>query len=87
MKRIVLFFMLGWLITGTQAQDQAVLRKKQFNLAEGVAINGYDPVAYFTPGKAVKGSKENAVAYEGVIYYFSTAANKEEFKKNPAKTT
>ena len=85
MKRIVLFFILGWLVTGTQAQEQAALRKKQFNLAEGVAISGYDPVAYFSPGKAVKGSKENAVAYEGVTYYFSTAANKEEFKKNPAK--
>jgi len=30
-------------------------RKKQFNLEDGVAIKGYDPVAYFTMSKAEKG--------------------------------
>ena len=85
MKRIVLFFMLTALGAGIQAQDQGPLRKKQFNLNDGLAISGYDPVAYFIQNKAVKGSRENAVAYEGVTYYFSSAANKEEFKKNPAK--
>src|SRR4051812_40820817 len=66
------------------AQD-AASRTKQYNLDEGLAIQGYDPVAYFTEGKAVKGSKSNAVFHEGVTYYFSSAANKEAFKKNPAK--
>jgi len=70
MKRIVLFFALGLLATGIHAQDQAELRKKQFNLTDGIAIKGYDPVAYFTLTKPVKGNKENAVAYEGVTYYF-----------------
>jgi len=85
MKRMVLFFMLGLLVTGIHAQDQSGLRKKQFNLNDGVAISGYDPVAYFTSNKAVKGSKENAFAYNGVTYYFSSAANKEAFKNDPAK--
>ena len=85
MKRSALFFLFALLINSTYAQDQSGLRKKQFNLSDGVAINGYDPVAYFTSNKAVKGSKENALVQEGVTYYFSSAANKEEFKKNPAK--
>jgi YHS domain-containing protein len=85
MKRNVLFFMLGLLVTGIHAQDQSGLRKKQFNLNDGVAISGYDPVAYFASNKAIKGSKENAVVYNGVTYYFSSAANKEAFKKDPAK--
>ncbi|MBS1933633.1 MAG: YHS domain-containing protein [Bacteroidetes bacterium] len=67
------------------AQDAPAVRKKNFNLSDGIGIKGYDPVAYFTQNKAVKGSKEMAVAFEGVTYYFSSAANKEEFKKNPAK--
>jgi YHS domain-containing protein len=33
----------------------------------------------------VKGSKEFAVSNEGITYYFSSAPNKEEFKKNPSK--
>lgn len=67
------------------AQDQTDARKKEFNLDDGKAIQGYDPVAYFTAGKAVKGSKDFAVYHQGATYYFSSAANKEEFKKNPAK--
>lgn len=86
MKHFLLLFMLGVTLLAAHAQDPTVLRKKQFNLNEaGVAINGYDPVAYFTHGKAIKGNKENAVAYEGVVYYFSSAVNKDEFKKSPAK--
>jgi len=59
-------------------------RTKQFNLNHNLAIEGYDPVAYFKQNAAVKGNKDLAVFYQGVTYYFSSAANKEEFKKNPA---
>ncbi|XVJ64837.1 MAG: YHS domain-containing protein [Lacibacter sp.] len=65
------------------AQDQ--LRVQQFNLEKGVAVKGYDPVAYFTQNKAVKGKAEFAVIHQGVKYYFSSNDNKEEFKKAPAK--
>lgn len=67
------------------AQDATTLRKKQFNLEDGVAIQGYDPVAYFTQNKAVKGSKDMGVSFQGVLYYFSSVDTKETFKKNPAK--
>ncbi|MEO5681489.1 MAG: YHS domain-containing (seleno)protein [Chitinophagaceae bacterium] len=85
MKRIVLFLLVALLANALLAQDQTGLRKKQFNLNDGVAISGYDPVAYFTQSKAVKGSRENAVVDQGVTYYFSSTANKETFKNNPAK--
>ncbi|WP_407527076.1 YHS domain-containing (seleno)protein [Lacibacter sp. MH-610] len=65
------------------AQDQQ--RVQQFNLEKGVAVKGYDPVAYFTQNKAVKGKAQFAVIHLGVKYYFSSNDNKEEFKKNPAK--
>ena len=78
------FFMLA-VATLTTAQEASALRKKTFNLEKGVAIQGYDPVAYFTANKALKGTKDLAVAYEGAVYYFSSEENKELFKKNPAK--
>jgi len=62
---------------------QADLRTKQFNLDDGLAIQGYDPVAYFSQKKAVKGKKEFATRQEGITYYFSSAANKDLFVKNP----
>jgi len=62
---------------------QAPLRTKTFNLENGLAIQGYDPVAYFTQQKAVKGNKQFSSTVEGVTYYFSTAANRDLFNKNP----
>lgn len=67
------------------AQAQEAARKKQFNLEKGIAIQGYDPVAYFTQSKAIKGSNQLSVYTEGVTYYFSTAANKALFLATPQK--
>lgn len=66
------------------AQD-AGIRKKQLNLSEnGLALQGYDPVAYFTGKKATKGNKALAVIHEGVTYYFSSQSNKDIFLKSPS---
>jgi len=62
---------------------QSDLRTHQFNLEDGVAIEGYDPVSYFTQKKAVKGKKDLAYKYEGVTYYFSSPSNKDMFIKDP----
>ena len=84
MKYILTALLVALSITVINAQD-ATTRKKNYNLEKGVAIQGYDPVAYFTSNKAIKGSKDLAVSYEGVLYYFSSEANKNAFKNNPAK--
>jgi YHS domain-containing protein len=57
-------------------------RVSEFNLEGKVAIQGYDPVAYFKQGKALKGKNELTATYEGVIYKFSSVANKDLFVKN-----
>jgi YHS domain-containing protein len=60
-------------------------RMKQFNLDDGVAINGYDPVAYFTQNKAVKGKKEISYSSHGVAYHFVNTSDQQLFQVNPAK--
>jgi YHS domain-containing protein len=67
------------------AQDATTIRKKHFNLEGTLAIDGYDPVSYFKSNKAIEGNKNMSVYHQGVIYYFSSVENKEEFKKNAAK--
>ncbi len=84
MKFVLLSSFLSFMLFSAPAQDATQLNKKTYNLQNGVAIDGYDPVAYFTMNKAVKGSKDFAVAYEGVVYYFTSEADKELFKKNSA---
>jgi YHS domain-containing protein len=87
MKSTIFFVMMvtGLFSLTVAGQDQSLIRKKQFNLEDNIAISGYDPVAYFKTNRAVKGKKEHAVNHQGVIYYFSTAENKEEFKKNASR--
>jgi YHS domain-containing protein len=54
---------------------------------KGVAIHGYDPVAYFTEGKALKGSPKHSHKAAGATYHFKSAKHREQFAKNPAKYT
>ena len=84
MKITGILFIFALLISGG-LQAQTALRSKQFNLENGLAIQGYDPVAYFTQGKAIEGSKQFASVFEGVTYRFATAANKDLFLKDPKK--
>lgn len=58
-------------------------RTAAFNLENKLAIQGYDPVAYFKQGKAVKGKSDFSVNVDGVIYYCSSAENKDALTKNP----
>lgn len=51
----------------------------------GVAIRGYDTVAYFTAGKPVKGKSSLKTKWNGSTWYFSSQANLDKFKANPAK--
>ena len=84
-KTIILTISFFAFLVTSSAQDGTALRKKHFNLEGGLALDGYDAVAYILQKKAIKGSKDQAVFYQGLTYYFSSVANKEEFKKNPSR--
>ena len=49
------------------------------------AIDGHDPVAYFTDGKPVKGSKEFTTEYQGAEFRFSSQENLDTFLSDPEK--
>ncbi len=49
----------------------------------GVAIVGYDPVAYFTEARAVKGSPEFSHEFLGETWHFASAANRDAFATDP----
>ena len=54
-------------------------------LVAGTAVGGYDPVAYFTKGKPVRGSSAHTLRHQGVKWKFSSAENLAAFKANPGK--
>lgn len=49
----------------------------------GIAIKGYDPVAYFTQQKPVKGNSEISYDWQGAEWRFTSEENRELFKKAP----
>lgn len=51
----------------------------------GVAIKGYDPVAYFTAAKPMKGDAAFATEWNGATWRFANAANRDAFKTAPEK--
>jgi YHS domain-containing protein len=81
----ILVAVVAVLLLNSTAFSQQATRTAQFNIEKSVAIQGYDPVAYFTQNKTIKGKKDFAVAAEGVTYYFATAENKELFRKDYKK--
>lgn len=52
---------------------------------EGVAIGGYDPVAYFTEHMPVMGSPEFQSIHRGSTFQFVSAANRHAFAAEPDK--
>jgi hypothetical protein len=51
--------------------------------ADHVAIQGYDPVAYFTDGKAIKGSMSYEYPWEDARWRFASAAHRQMFAADP----
>lgn len=57
----------------------------QFFERNGLAIDGYDSVAYFTEQKPVKGSPEFRVEFEGSTFQFASEVHRDTFAANPEK--
>ncbi|MBU3626872.1 YHS domain-containing protein [Polynucleobacter sp. JS-Safj-400b-B2] len=56
-----------------------------FDRQTGTAIRGYDPVAYFTDNKPVKGKDDFSTDWDGAKWLFASKANLDLFKANPQK--
>lgn len=83
MRHLILVLLL-MLSSFAFTQNTAADKTKHFNLENGIAIKGYDPVAYFS-NKVLKGNKKYTINYMGVVYYFSSESNRNNFLKNPSK--
>lgn len=58
----------------------------EYNLPKDrLAIGGYDPVAYFTEGRARKGEPALRARYRGVNYQFATQKSLDQFLTDPAR--
>lgn len=76
-------------VTGATATAFATLpafaQKPFVHTKNGIAIGGYDPVAYFTDAKPVKGSAAHSAQHDGATWHFASAENAAMFKGDPAR--
>ncbi len=68
------------LLTGSAAAWAGTI-----NATDGVAISGYDPVAYFTQGRAVRGDPAISAVHAGATYYFTSEADRAQFATDPIR--
>lgn len=54
-------------------------------LLSRVAVSGYDPVAYFTDGRPVRGSERFRINHQGYEYRFASAEHLAAFRENPSR--
>ena len=79
-----------WILTVVAAAlfilPMTVQAKTFYNVGwTGVAIKGYDPVAYFTEKTAVKGDSDFEYEWSGAKWRFASSENLETFKSDPEK--
>ncbi|MXZ38639.1 MAG: YHS domain-containing protein [Holophagales bacterium] len=76
----------AFIISAALAAVPAAAEKDPVFTSRGnLAIRGYDPVAYFTEGKAVKGDKDFTLGWQGADWRFASAENRDRFSEDPEK--
>jgi len=74
----------AWLLLAAAARADGLLTTIVTDPLTGVAIDGYDPVSYFTDPEPQPGVPDYEYDWGGVPWYFESAANRDVFARNPA---
>lgn len=81
MKKLFLLLSAFALTFSSLAQTKLLLNLNK----AGLALQGYDPVAFFTDNRAIKGKPEFKSIRANATYQFASREHKELFDKDPAK--
>lgn len=71
------------LLTAAALPHLALAAEPRIFAEGGIAINGTDPVAYFTQGAPVAGKPEFSAEYMGATWHFISAENRDRFRDAP----
>lgn len=70
-------------LAGPCAEAWAVTERVVVNRHSGLAIDGFDPVAYFTDAEAAKGQSDVEAVESGAVWRFRNDANRAVFLAHP----
>lgn len=78
MENLIMSTILFWGLMSWSAQTANVNK-------QGVILDGYDPVSYFKDGGPKIGKQKFQTQQHGIVYWFTSEENKQDFIKSPAK--
>src|SRR5262245_25940863 len=78
------FFRFAFALLGCLLLSRPGLAGEFFEV-NGVALRGYDPVAYFEAGKPTPGLVPLNHEYKGSVFRFASEANLKKFAADPEK--
>lgn len=84
-KSVLALLLLVFGFVPAKSQENKTIKSDHQNLAKGLALQGYDPVSYFTDTEPREGDKKYSVIYNGATYYFFSEKNQAAFRKNPSQ--
>jgi YHS domain-containing protein len=76
-----LVVLAGLLIAGAAAHAGSVV----YGASNGPALQGFDPVAYFTEGAPKEGDARFAHQWNGATWRFASAENRDRFQAEPER--
>ncbi len=84
MRLLIIALLLSLCFASTSNAQIEASRIKNYNVKKSLAIEGYDPVSYFS-NNPQKGKHEFSYVYKRITYWFSSQANLNKFKASPDK--
>lgn len=82
---LALGFAAAAILVGYGMYASGFFARSAVYVTDAGALAGYDPVAYFTEGEAVKGLPENVTTYQGVSWRFANKEHMELFLQQPER--
>ena len=76
---------IGLLLALAPLAESAIAAELVNATKDGIAIDGFDTVAYFEAGRPVKGLPQYSVKHKGATWLFASAAHRDAFAADPGK--
>jgi hypothetical protein len=75
--------LVGFFMLGALAKAATLLAADAPGSGKRIALNGHDPVSYFTAGRPEKGSAEFSASFDDATYWFTNAEHRALFVGDP----
>ena len=81
--RRAIFFMISTALLALVVSTPIIAKDLVYTNGQQLALDGYDPVAFFTDSKPVPGQSAITATHHGATYRFASEANRTTFTADP----